>query len=851
MKKFFTLLCFSCCLLAANAQVVITEIMYNNPSTDEFEFIELYNNSGAAIEMENWAFTDALEYTFPQYTLGAGEYVVIATDAVKFLDSLGVVALDWPQGETLQNSSENIVLNDASGAVVDMVTYEDGGSWPSAADGSGPSLVLCDIDADNSDPINWIACTTPTGFMLGTNQNEFFCNPGAASDCPVGAILEILGNATTVSETAPFATIAVKISSGNSNATSVDLSITGGTATNGEDYTFNSPTTITFPAGVIVDTQMVVVTLMDDLDPETLETITFELSNPTNMGSIAPNQGDYLINLQDDDTQITNAMVISGVFDAQPGAAGTKGFELKALQDIPDISIFGVASVNNGGGSDGVEFALPMMSLAAGECLYVADDSTKFADFFGFNANFIEGSANINGDDAIELYENGTVIDVFGEVDVDGSGTPWEYLDGWAYRKDGTGPDGDVFVENNWTYSGVDALQGFATNNEADSPFPVCTYNPMAPTEIVANNDNTVTDQNVAITINILGNDVLPNGLTSLTITTAPTNGTATVNGLMDVTYTPNMDFCGDTDLFEYEICDVNGCSSASVAVGVACPTSYEISTIGDVTINDANGVPTSIDDDVQLQGIVHGIDFQGTSDAVQFTIIDGTGGISLFSGNNFGYTVVEGDEVIVQGKIEQFNCLTQIAPDTLWMVSAGNPLVTPLVVSELNETTESELVQLDGWFAESVDGDNVTVTNNGVSTIMRLDSDLGLDPNDYVDKTLRITGLGGQFDPSGACDTGYQLFPRYEQDIEIIVNTIDRTLGEKIKFFPNPANDFLTIQTEIDLDEIVISNMMGQTMKVFTTDFTQLNVAALPQGFYVMTFKTGDRIWATEFAKM
>ncbi|MEZ5002069.1 MAG: hypothetical protein R2730_03455 [Chitinophagales bacterium] len=30
------------------------------------------------------------------------------------------------------------------------------------------------------------------------------------------------------------------------------------------------------------------------------------------------------------------------------------------------------------------------------------------------------------------------MIDVFGEIDVDGTGEPWEHRDGWAYRKDST-----------------------------------------------------------------------------------------------------------------------------------------------------------------------------------------------------------------------------------------------------------------------------------------------------------------------------------------------------------------------------------------------------------------------------
>ena len=39
-----------------------------------------------------------------------------------------------------------------------------------------------------------------------------------------------------------------------------------------------------------------------------------------------------------------------------------------------------------------------------------------------------------NGDDAIELYLNGAVVELFGDVDVDGTGEAWEYMDSWAYK---------------------------------------------------------------------------------------------------------------------------------------------------------------------------------------------------------------------------------------------------------------------------------------------------------------------------------------------------------------------------------------------------------------------------------
>ena len=88
----------------------------------------------------------------------------------------------------------------------------------------------------------------------------------------------------------------------------------------------------------------------------------------------------------------------------------------------------------------------------------------------------MHSAANINGDDAIELFENGNVIDTFGDINTDGTGEPWEYLDGWVSRISQTGPDGVIFVFDSWTYSGINALDGETSNGTAVLPFPVGAY---------------------------------------------------------------------------------------------------------------------------------------------------------------------------------------------------------------------------------------------------------------------------------------------------------------------------------------------------------------------------------------
>lgn len=170
-------------------------------------------------------------------------------------------------------------------------------------------------------------------------------------------------------------------------------------------------------------------------------------------------------------------LIITGVFDGPLSGGTPKGIELYAVNDISDLSQYGIGSANNGGGSDGVELVLSG-TVSADNYIYVASEQTQFNAFFGFNPDFTGSAVNINGDDAIELFKNGSVIDTFGDINVDGSGTAWDYEDGWAYRLNGTGPDGSTFVLSNWGFSGINMLEGegVTNNNNAPSPFPIGSY---------------------------------------------------------------------------------------------------------------------------------------------------------------------------------------------------------------------------------------------------------------------------------------------------------------------------------------------------------------------------------------
>jgi hypothetical protein len=169
-------------------------------------------------------------------------------------------------------------------------------------------------------------------------------------------------------------------------------------------------------------------------------------------------------------------LIISGVYDGPLSGGTPKGIELYVVNDIADLNIYGIGSANNGGGSDGEEFTFPTGAYTAGTYIYISTESTNFTTFFGFTPDFTTGFMAINGDDAVELFMNGIVIDVFGDINTDGSGQSWDYLDGWAYRNSLTVSNSGVFNGNNWSFSGINVFDGESDNATASTPMPIGTH---------------------------------------------------------------------------------------------------------------------------------------------------------------------------------------------------------------------------------------------------------------------------------------------------------------------------------------------------------------------------------------
>ena len=174
-----------------------------------------------------------------------------------------------------------------------------------------------------------------------------------------------------------------------------------------------------------------------------------------------------------------SALRLQGIidFDLTSGGYTGKAIHLFAGTSINDLSQYGIGVANNGNGGDGQEYTFPTISVDDGDHILLARDSSALSSYLGvcyqmFDVIIIASNAiDQNGNDAIELYKDSVVVQTFGDISVDGTGTPWEYLDSWAYR---TGSFSSSFNISAWTFGGVECTIGSLTTQTSSCPYPFC-----------------------------------------------------------------------------------------------------------------------------------------------------------------------------------------------------------------------------------------------------------------------------------------------------------------------------------------------------------------------------------------
>lgn len=428
---------------------------------------------------------------------------VLATLKVDETKNKDLIHLDM--GGNLDNNGKEITY-EVSQALYDQLTD----SGKRNKDGVTPplSFSVSDVTPVNEAQDIAVDANIVVTFSSDVDQSTITYTLVDASDAPVASQLSVNGAVATIDPDANL-----------SNDTEYTLSISAATGTNGKNipetystsFTTIAATNITITGVTPTDnaTQVVLganisVEFSSDIDAGKVS-YTLSDGNSNVASTLSANGTTLTINPDNDlavETTYTltitaaesttgatlastftstfktiNALQLQGIMSFQAGGTSSSGrdraIHLRANVAIADLSIYGIGIPNNGGGTVGKEVSLPSMSISAGADIILIrnDDEAELTTYLGtcfsdFDVKLTDdsGKINFNGDDAVELYKNTTVIEIYGDADVDGTGQAWEYTGSWAYRQ----PDGS------FNTGALNCTLNQTDNASSPCPYPFC-----------------------------------------------------------------------------------------------------------------------------------------------------------------------------------------------------------------------------------------------------------------------------------------------------------------------------------------------------------------------------------------
>ena len=740
------------------------------------------------------------------------------------------------------------------------------GDWP--GEGSSADITITDdggvhtlnlrIDSDtdidgSTEPVFPIMITGVIGQF--DSSSPFFdgyqIQPRSTADVGQGVTetrVQFEMSTETVSEDAGAVTVNVTILNPDpANDTTVDVALTGGTATDGADIEAFTTTTLTFPAGSDAP-QSFTVTVIDDEEAEDAETAVFELQNAAggDMAAVG-SRGTFTLTILDND--VPPPTVLINEIDADQ--TGLDEAEFIELYDggVGNTPLDGLAIVLFNGSDDA--------SYAAFDLDGFTTDADGFFVLCGNAANVenfdldVEPDDNLiqNGADAVALFQ--ADADLFPE---DTPVTTAGLVDAVVYGTSDPEDEGLLVLLNEGQFQldeningtkDTESLQripdgaGGARNTIA---FQVGPPSPGAPNAVVTDtrvqfegSGAEIGEADGALTIEVT--ILNPDPLNDTTVDVALTGGTATNGVDIEAFSTTTLTFpagdaapqsitvtvIDDTEAEEdetlvFELQNVMGGTNAEAGT----TSTFTVTILDDdrdlsLPIGEARVLPDG--SRVQIKGIVTRA--RGAFAYVQ----DETGGMTLrqtegpFFDAVASGAVAPGDSLTVTGFLSEFAALKEINEsdiESFEVLSRGNDLPEPvaLTLEEIaanGEQYEAMLIRTDiinilaeGVFeaATTYDVEDVTL-GPGIVTLRVPNADDTAVDGLPIPPTAIFEGVLGQFS-FGEPDVGYQLTAIEEGDVmEVVIDAVedDATLPETFTVdgnYPNPFNPSTTIRFDL-----------------------------------------------------
>ena len=108
-------------------------------------------------------------------------------------------------------------------------------------------------------------------------------------------------------------------------------------------------------------------------------------------------------------------------------------------------------------------------TISSGEVIVIGYSQSSFNTAYGFDPDYTSGNINGNGDDGYFLYKggdhsSGTLVDAYGVINEDGTGTAWEYTDSRAYRKSTVTQANPTWTADEWVIESADVADATPGN---------------------------------------------------------------------------------------------------------------------------------------------------------------------------------------------------------------------------------------------------------------------------------------------------------------------------------------------------------------------------------------------------
>jgi len=521
-----------------------------------------------------------------------------------------------------------------------------------------------------------------------------------------------------------------------------------------------------------------------DLLPETIEVfdLVFGIQSSGGCVSVSGNYVDIRV-IDCEPGEGCTRVIISEYIE---GTAANKAIELYNATPFPvDLDDYDLFVYNNGNDTISGLLHAPSGILQPG-ATYVVCSAQADADLLALANNTSASMNNFNGNDVIALAYNLEPIDMIG--------IPGDTVNAWTF---GGGSTLNQTLRRklevnapttNWDLS---AGQWLSFDNTDYSGLGNHFANACASAPYLSFEQSSVfvNEGDGMVAINVSAFNVQSELVVTVTVDAATAEQGTDYSNSFPVSYTFTaggtevllLELIDDTETESLEtitlsITDASGQASfvnQTITVTIEDnDQTFPLISIGEARAEDADGVLVNQNLYCALGGVVHGVNFNPSG--LEFTLIDETGGIRIFSANdNLGYTPVEGDSLLVEGQINQFMGMAEFFVSNVQFVNSGNTLETPTTVAALTEANESHMVKLEcitlvdpSEWGQPGNGFDVNVTDGTNQFVMRIDLDCDIYGVDAPEGHFTAIGIGAQQDDSAPYTSGYRFFPRYLIDL-------------------------------------------------------------------------------------